>query len=208
MLLIRKIELTESELLGQLEHPEYFAEKVASLKPGSRRKLEVLAVRCVVKELFGGTEQVICYTEEGAPYLQQSPNQKGQKTDYISISHTQDYVAVAVSSVPTGIDIERRGNRVERVVSHFLKPEEVETIRQSGADYELGLHLAWSAKESAYKVLGKAYYDLQQLTSVTHIDWENRLLTLKIEGRDCPMEIAFGYTDDYVWTQCFDTEHR
>ena len=37
---------------------------------------------------------------------------------------TTDYAAVIASEHPVGIDIERRGKRVARVVSHFLKPDE------------------------------------------------------------------------------------
>lgn len=200
--IVWKITETESELLSQLEHPEYFAEKVANLKSGSRRKLEVLAVRCALKELFYGDEQRVAYTADGAPYLL-------DRSEHISISHTDGYAACITSAeAKVGIDIERIGKRVERVVSHFLKPEELVVLYSLPTPHStldnthspLPLHLAWSAKETAFKVLGKEYYDLQRLTSVLHIDYEAKKLLLAAEGRDTPLTIHFDYTDDYVLT--------
>lgn len=210
--IVWKITETESELLSQLEHPEYFAQKVANLKSGSRRKLEVLAVRRALKELFYGEEQRVAYTADGAPYLL-------DRSEHISISHTDGYAACITSAeAKVGIDIERIGKRVERVVSHFLKPEELVAIEASSSGslsdvsgnplppsrgtegVLLPLHLAWSAKETAFKVLGKEYYDLQRLTSVLRIDYEAKTLLLGVEGREKPLQIHFDYTDDYVLT--------
>lgn len=193
--IVWKITETETELLTSLEHPEYFAEKVASLKPGSRRLLEVLAVRRALKELFYGEEQRVLYDEHGKPSL---PAGK----PYISISHTQDYAAVISSEVPVGIDIERIGNRVEKVVSHFLKEQELVTLALY-AEKVPSLHLAWSAKEAAFKILGPDYYDLQHLTSVISIDAVNKVLLLAVEGREKPLSIHFDFNEAYVlaWVQ-------
>jgi len=189
--IIWKITESEEELRVQLSRPELFADKVRNLKPGSRRLLEVLAVRRALKELFYGEEREVLYTDEGAPYLEGGP--------YLSISHTDGYAAVATSDVPIGIDIERRGNRVQKVVSHFLRPEEI-AILQLSVDFELALHLAWSAKEAAFKVLGKAYYDLQNLTTVQHLDQNKKIILLAVEGYAKPMQIHYDFTEDYVLT--------
>lgn len=189
--IIWKITESEEELRAQLSHPELYADKVARLKPGSRRLLEVLAVRRAMKELFYGAEREVLYTPDGAPYLADGP--------YLSISHTDGYAAVITSDVPVGIDIERIGSRVQKVVSHFLRPEEI-AILQLYPDYNLSLHLAWSAKEAAYKVLGKAYYDLQNRTTVQHIDWQQKRILLAVDNQQTPLHIHFDYTDEYVMT--------
>lgn len=197
--IIWRITESEEELLVELLHPELFADKVAQLKPGSHRRLEVLAVRRAMKTLFEGEEKAVLYDADGAPRL-------ADGSAYISISHTKDYVAVISSDVPVGIDIERRANRVERVTSHFLQHEELSLLRMVSADdahFELALHLAWSAKEAAFKVLGRAYYDLQHLTTIRHFSWEQRQLTLDVKNRIRPLQLHFDYTDDYVlvWVQ-------
>lgn len=189
--IIWKITENEEELRAQLTHPELFADKVANLKPGSRRMLEVLAVRRAMKELFYGEERPLRYTSDGAPYLDGGP--------YISVSHTDGYAAVITCDTPVGIDIERIGTRVQKVVSHFLRPEEIAVLHLSD-DYHLALHLAWSAKEAAFKVLGHDYYDLQNRTTVQHIDWRQKRLLLAIDRQQTPLQIHFDYTDEYMMT--------
>lgn len=201
-LLIRAITESEDQLRAQLQHPEYFAEKTAGLRSGSRRLREVLATRVMLKELFGGQEQRVTYDAHGAPSLAPTPG----VTHHLSISHTDGYAAVLLSTTsPVGVDIERRGPRVKRVVSHFLKPEEVELLQRLSADEEqfvLSLHLAWSAKEAAYKVLGPAYYDLQRLTTLTSLDWRQYTLSLSVTNVTEPLRMSFSFTDDYVCVKC------
>lgn len=204
--IIWHIDESEDELLSSLEHPEYFADKVAKLKPGSARMLEVLAVRRALKELCYGQEQQVLYTAEGAPYLDRRIYGSDQ-VPAVSISHTKDYAAVILAEAPVGIDIERRGERVQRVVSHFLTSDELVYLELSASMHpdlsadealSLALHLAWSAKEAAFKVLGRDYYDLQHLTGIQHIDWQLRTLSLRVQGRELPLLVHFDYTDDYV----------
>lgn len=208
--IVWNINETEEELRASLSHPEYFADKVQNLKPGSRRLLEVLAVRRALKELFYGEEQRVVYDEHGKPSLADlataaktaETSSQGKKLPFISISHTQGYAAVISSKVPVGIDIERIGNRVEKVISHFLKEEELVTLSMY-TDQVPALHLAWSAKEAAFKILGQEFYDLQHLTTVTHVDTEKKILLLAVKGRTQPLIVHFDSTDEYVlaWVQ-------
>ena len=196
--IVWRITETEDELKAALQHPEYYANKVQNLKPGSRRLLEVLAVRRALKELYDGEEQRVLYTADGKPYLENGSYR-------ISISHTQGYAAVIRSEAGCpGIDIERLGNRVERVVGQFLKPEENLLLQLYGGDYCTALHLAWSAKETAFKVLGHDYYDLKTLTTVMHIDWQGECLYLSVKGRETAMQIHFCLHPDYVLTWTVD----
>lgn len=200
--IVWNISETEEELRQSLQHPEYFEQKVRNLKPGSRRMLEVLAVRRALKELFYGEEQQVEYDEHGAPRLvwHSSPAPR------ISISHTDGFAAVITSSKPVGIDIERLGRRVARVIPHFLKPEEVARLTLlSNADddlFSLLLHLAWSAKETAFKVLGQSYFDLKKLTTITSVSLPTHTLKLEAQGIDGALTIHFDATQDYVLTWC------
>ncbi|MCR5394482.1 MAG: 4'-phosphopantetheinyl transferase superfamily protein [Bacteroidales bacterium] len=204
--IIWDINESEDELRAQLQHPEYFADKVARLKPGSKRMLEVLAVRCALKHLMNGEEQKVLYDEHGAPYLEGGP--------FLSISHTNGFAAVVVDEKDkVGIDIERLGTRVQRVVERYLTNSELLTLQLAAerCDWncrgiidpmDLCLHLAWSAKEAAYKVLGPDYYDLQNLTQVTHIDWLTHHLALSVANRPKPLSIRIEATMDYVLAVC------
>ena len=191
--IVWKITESEDELRASLSHPEYFDAKIRNLKPGSRRVMEILAVRRALKELLGGEEKRIIYDRYGKPSIDE-PN-----APFISFSHTKQYVAVIASDVPVGIDIERRGDRVQRVAKQFLTSDEIAVLALT-PDIDLAFHLAWSGKESAFKVLGQSFYDLKKLTSIVHVDMEQKLVLLRVEGRDIPMHIHFDYTEDYVLT--------
>lgn len=191
--IVWKITESEEELRASLSHPEYFEAKIRNLKPGSRRLMEILSVRRALKELMYGEEKRIVYDRFGKPSIDE-PN-----APFISFSHTKQYVAVITSDVPVGIDIERRGDRVQRVIPQFLTPDEV-TVLSLTPDIDLAFHLAWSGKESAFKVLGQSFYDLKKLTSIVCVDMERKLILLHVEGRELPMRIHFDFTEDYVLT--------
>lgn len=191
--IVWKITETEEELRASLSHPEYFEAKIRNLKPGSRRLMEILSVRRALKELMYGEEKRIVYDRYGKPSIDEPG------APFISFSHTKQYVAVITSDVPVGIDIERRGDRVQRVVPQFLTPDEV-TVLSLTPDIDLAFHLAWSGKESAFKVLGQSFYDLKKLTSIVCVDMERKLILLHVEGRELPMRIHFDFAEDYVLT--------
>lgn len=191
--IVWKITESEEELRARLSHPEYFEAKIRNLKPGSRRMMEILSVRRALKELMYGEEKRIVYDRYGKPSIDEPD------APFISFSHTKQYVAVITSDVPVGIDIERRGDRVQRVVPQFLTPDEV-TVLSLTPDIDLAFHLAWSGKESAFKVLGQSFYDLKKLTSIVCVDMERKLILLHVEGRELPMRIHFDFTEDYVLT--------
>ena len=93
---------------------------------------------------------------------------------------------------------------MEKVVSKFMQDAEialVESLQNASDDKEqarfLCLHLIWSAKEAAFKVLGQEYYDLQNLTCVREIDFINKVMKMEVNGQN-PLAIHFDYTEDYV----------
>lgn len=98
----------------------------------------------------------------GAPYV----NIDGV---YISVSHSQNYAALAVASTPIGIDIEEpRLAQLQRVVSRFMTKD----------DYEIcpDLLRAWTAKESVFKA---AAVDGAMLADIEFVN-NNNLLTAKL----------------------------
>ena len=193
---VSRIDKTAEEYEAQLEYKEYYAAKVANLRPDSRRRLEILAPRYLLKEMLNG-EQIVSYDEYGAPSLTGS----GQ---YVSISHTDGYVAVIIADKPVGIDIERRGRRVERVRSKFMQVSEDALVAET-PDPVLSMHLIWSAKEAVFKFLGQQYFDLQNLTRVTSIDFKHGVMTMDVCGLESALTIYFEITKDYVL--CYSMSH-
>lgn len=136
------------ELYSLLATPRY--DEQLSAKHHEARRAEWLAVRLLVKELFG-PEAEVAYHSTGRPYLKDS-------TTHISISHTKGYAAVAYSiDGSIGLDVERVADRVERIAERFTSSAEAQYIDVHAAHERQLYHLVnWSAKEALYKLYDDA----------------------------------------------------
>lgn len=141
-------EIAESaeELRSMLVGDLPYQIELETLKSPSR-KLEYLAVRVLLKALTG-EELAIAHLPSGQPYLVHDSRR-------ISISHTKGYAAVGIhpSALP-GIDIEQMAERVLKVTSRFIRPDEFLEREQLPAERQLeGALLHWSGKETLFKLL-------------------------------------------------------
>lgn len=145
---IWKVEETAESLLNMLDNRSWYEEAVNRFP--EKRLTEWLAVRVLLKTLCGG-EKEVAYYPSGRPYLKDGSR-------HISISHTRGYVAVALHlSRKVGIDIEQYGTKVERVVSRFIREDELPVFWRGGRIYSLLLH--WSAKETLFKLIDSVEVD-------------------------------------------------
>lgn len=138
--------ITESsdELYAMLATHRYDAQLFEKKNEG--RRVEWLAVRLLIKELFGDACEV-AYHPTGRPYLEGCDV-------HISISHTKGFAAVAYHRVfPIGTDIEYISSRVERIAHRFTSQEESSYIDVNDEhDRQLYHLINWSAKETLYKL--------------------------------------------------------
>lgn len=130
--LVWRIDETVQELLALLGC------EVAELPNNQQRKLEKLAVYCMMQHL--GLHFPYSYDPSGRPVVGNGVN--------ISISHSYSYAALAVSKhCAVGIDIERINRNFARVASKYLTQSE---SRRAPSQEELAL--LWCAKEAVYKL--------------------------------------------------------
>lgn len=151
-LLVLKITESIDELKQQLSRFDSSElEKIISEK----RKLEFLGVRVAMKILLG-EEKTIRYDVDGKPSLK-------DKSYQISISHSGKWIAVmAHPTRPVGIDIEIPTAKIQKLYKRFLNDTEQEELSEGKNTNQL--LLAWSAKETLYKIIGKEAVDfLNQL---------------------------------------------
>lgn len=176
----------------------------------SKRQMAARTAVCRLLACMLSVEGEVSYahTPSGAPYL------LGEHMPYLSISHTEGYVAVALSEhQPIGIDIERIGHQVARVVYRFLTPRELRLLPDNPKDWLLAVHLLWSAKEAAYKLTNPPSQSLSSFELVDALDTiaEGRQGTFVLSYKDTEAEdlqqcsisprlITIDYTthDDYV----------
>ncbi|AER40428.1 putative phosphopantetheinyl transferase [Blattabacterium sp. (Mastotermes darwiniensis) str. MADAR] len=118
-------------------------EKRFFLSLSKKRKKEFLGVRYALRYI--GINMNIFYNEKRKPFL--FPQEK-----YISLSHSFDKIAIAISSYHIGIDIERIRKKIVIIKKKFLREDESLFIHPNyEEDY---LHIIWGVKESLYKLEG------------------------------------------------------
>ena len=104
------------------------------------------------------------YNEHGAPYLQGGP--------CFSISHCKQGIAVAVSDLPIGIDIEGLRRVDEALVRKTMNQEEQSQIAMS-QNPEVEFIRLWTRKEAYVKMLGTGIISDMHgiLSDVSSVQW-------------------------------------
>ncbi len=117
------------------------------------KKLESIAARYCLYQLSPEFESlVLVQNDRNRPYFQNSEW-------HISLTHSYPYVAAACSPEKRiGIDLEKPGRNIEKIAPRFLCPAELAKWK----DASNLLTLAWSAKESIYKAVGKPGLSFQK----------------------------------------------
>ena len=162
------------------------------------RRAEWLAVRLLVKELFGPDSEV-AYHPTGRPYLKDSDI-------HISISHTRGYASVAYHHArPIGMDIEHISSRIERVAPRFTASEEASYIDAHDAQSRTLYHLInWSAKETLYKLHDTS--SLAEFKEAFHVApyplAGQGTLTATVSTGDV-VEVHYRVSPDFVCTWAF-----
>ena len=158
-------------MLALFAHPDYMRKGLKDFSSNITRQKEWLATRLLLKEALGDDVK-ISYTVSGRPFLIGS-------TQHISISHTRQYVLLALARGPFGVDIEVWDSRALRLQQKFLSPDEASLLHSKEAE-KMAVRL-WSAKESCYKALDipglslknnvfLAQYDAQLKAHITSIN--------------------------------------
>ena len=138
-----KLDESCEELARTIDNGDVFLAEASSRFKSGKRQREWLATRALLQcTPYRGTG--IMYHSCGQPHL-------GRNDKFISISHTNGYVAIAIADAPIGIDIESNERNAHAVASAFLLPEEIDRLAIGNTPAEEALRM-WTAKEAAFKL--------------------------------------------------------
>jgi len=154
-------------------------------------KARCLVSGLLLREICGiMDDSQLVYGENGKPYLKNSRM-------YFNISHSDDYVVLAISNREIGVDIEKITPFDERVAFRCFTQQELEMVHEGGNEAFFRL---WTAKESVMKASGlgfslppETFSVLPMDESAHHIagktwflDWnlhDDYIICLAIEGK-------------------------
>lgn len=128
----------------------------------AKRRGEWLALRhclmAVLKEA-GYPYQAVHKSLENKPFVPGA-------TYELSFSHCDAYAAVYWHpGIPVGVDVERHDRHVGRLAPKFLSREELELFSDNEAQL-----MAWSFKESLYKVFSRKQLDFKKHLRIERVD--------------------------------------
>lgn len=146
-----------------------------------KRRKEFLVPRILLEQI--STEK-IAYDSNGKPFLLNS-------TKKISISHSLHFFAVIVSDFEVGIDIEYSHHRYEKIKHKYLSDKE------ASMDIMVkNLDLAWSAKETVYKIVGREAANFKDDLEIRTIDPEE----MKVYYEKSKKEFKVNYIKNSTFT--------
>lgn len=134
------------------------------------RKQEFIQTRKLRNETIGKVE--ILYNEDGKPLLTDSD-------DFISISHSQNYIGILKAPFNVGLDMEELNERILKVKERFLNDEELGLF---GSSIE-NLTIAWTLKEAMFKLNDRKGIDFRkELLVVEKTEFGYLGMMLDIDG--------------------------
>ena len=102
----------------------------------------------------------------------------------MSLSHSNEWVAVMLSEGRCGVDVEALNRNFSRVASRYISHEERAKFEERvGADFEA---IMWSAEEALYKYGNNPGLDFIQDMVITEFDTERGVLSAELYGLPTP----------------------
>ncbi len=180
---------TVAQLSSGLTLSQEEEERLTTLH-SEKKQREFLAIRHLLREAQLPTT-ALSYTSEGKPQLEEQ---------YISITHSHDFVMIALSRRPIGIDIERCTPRILRLAPRFTPwqaPPAMDELTQIQAYTQL-----WTIKEALYKIAdlpSVRFYEDLQIPHFEPLAPHQQALIIHPEG-DKGYEVQSFFWEGYVWT--------
>jgi len=138
-------------------------ERLAKMKSKKNCTLSLwaeLLARSFICEELGIKNSSLCIERSSfdKPFLPDYPSL------HFNVSHTNNAVAIAISTSPVGIDIEHCGRKLSaRVIKRICNPNEIKQLAQGLAPIEL-----WTKKEALFKRDGqKLYFPISHLDTTS-----------------------------------------
>jgi 4'-phosphopantetheinyl transferase EntD len=191
---IWKLIESENELL-QIRSLSIEENDCFSLLKNEKRRKEWLTNRILLSHLVG--EFSIDYLPNGKPVLI-------KPSCFLSISHSNDFVAVVVSKDrETGIDVEKIRTNTGTLKHKFLLPEEAQRIDDTD---NLLLHVYWGAKEAMYKMYSSHHPLFTEHLSLSDVNTQKGTATGTINKDNFykTVNIVFMQIEDNVLVYCLE----
>lgn len=169
--------ITDSDYALNSSFSHYWLHRVSDAK-SDKRKAEILTSAVLIKKALKDlniNEADVTYDKaiDGKPYFSNIENL------YYNLSHSGDYVVLAMSDTNVGIDIQKIEPKIKNVAKRFFTDEENQYLNSlDGEERIFAFYKIWSVKESYIKYTGRG---LRQELSSFNVSLNDDYASIKNE---------------------------
>lgn len=191
-------------LFSQLQLKSSSLERLQSMKSESHQK-GFLAVRMLLQHL-DYTDFDLYYDALGKPHLklEANENKSTNNSQHISISHSHEFSAIAISNENIGLDIEKLKEKTLKIAPRFMDVSHLENLNDE--DKIKKATIIWGIKESIFKVKNEVGISFPDHISETPFALEDKsaTATLKFNNKEEQFKIQFDSVEDYIFVCAFE----
>ena len=183
--------------------------RVESMKSKSHQK-GFLSVRMLLQHA-GYSDYNLEYDAFGKPHLidNQELNIEGKESssytqNYISISHSHEFSAIAISDSLIGIDLEKVKEKTLKIASRFMDISHLENLSESEKTNKATV--IWGIKESIFKIKSEQGISFPNHIFENDFSLEDKktMATLKFNNKEEIFNILFDSVEDYIYVCAFE----
>lgn len=187
-------------LFNQVQLKPSALERLQNMKSQSHQK-GFLAVRMLLQHL-DYTDFDLYYDALGKPHIK--PQGCSIKDVHISISHSHEFSAIAISDENIGLDIEKLKEKTLKIAPRFMDVSHLENL--SNEDKIKKATIIWGIKESIFKIKSEVGISFPDHISETPFSLEDKTATatLKFNDKEEKFKIQFDSVEDYIFVCAFE----
>lgn len=175
-------------------------ERLEGMKSESHQK-GFLAVRMLLQQ-NDYSDFDLFYDEFGKPHLK--PQGCSIKDLEISISHSHQFSALAISDKNVGLDIEILKEKTLKIAPRFMEVSHLENL--SAEEKIKKATVVWGIKESIFKIKNEAGISFPNHIFEDDFTFEDKKATaiLKFNNKEETFNIQFDSVEDYIFVCAFE----
>ena len=185
-------------------------ERLQSMKSESHKK-GFLSVRMLLQHL-DYTDFDLYYDEFGKPHLKpqncHTERCQSDTNSHISISHSHDFSAIAISDENIGIDIEMVKEKTLKIASRFMDVSHLENLSEEEKIKKTTV--IWGIKESIFKIKNEIGISFLYHIFEDNFSLEDKktIATLKFNNKEEKFKIQFDLIEDYIFVCAFEENNH
>ena len=175
-------------------------ERLNSMKSESHQR-GFLAVRMLLKH-NGYSDFDLFYDQFGKPHIK--PQACGIRDIEISISHSNDFSALAISDKKIGLDVEQLKDKILKIAPRFLDISHLENL--SHEEKIKKATVIWGIKESIFKLKNEAGISFPNHIFEDDFIFEDKkaTATLKFNNQEETFKFEFDSIEEYIFVCAFE----